>query len=47
MPRKKEEERCPIELGIKNYKILTNDDEVCIPSLSRILLAVQIKLAHR
>ena len=26
--------------GIQNYQILTNDDEVCIPSLSSILLAV-------
>ena len=27
--------------GIQTYQILTNDDEVCIPSLSSILLAVQ------
>ena len=26
--------------GIKTNQILTNDDEVCIPSLSSILLAV-------
>ena len=26
--------------GIQNYQILTNDDEVCIPRLSSILLAV-------
>jgi hypothetical protein len=26
--------------GIQTYQILTNDDEVCIPSLSSILLAV-------
>ena len=28
------------KLGIQTYQILTSDDEVCIPSLSRILLAV-------
>ena len=27
--------------GIQTYQILTNDDEVCIPSLSSILLAVR------
>ena len=26
--------------GIQTYQILTNDDEVCMPSLSSILLAV-------
>ena len=26
--------------GIQTYQIVTNDDEVCIPSLSSILLAV-------
>ena len=34
------------EIGIKiqeAYKILTNDDEVCIPSLSSILLALLFK----
>ena len=30
-----------LKLGIQTYQILTNDDEVCIPSLSSILLAVQ------
>ena len=29
-----------LKLGIQTYKILTNDDDVCIPSLSSILLAV-------
>ena len=29
-----------LALGIQTYQILTNDDEVCIPSLSGILLAV-------
>ena len=31
-----------VKLGIQTYQILTNDDEVCIPSLSSILLAVLI-----
>ena len=38
MPKKKE---MALNLGIQTYKILTNDDEVCIPSLSSILLAVR------
>ena len=29
-----------LKLGIQTYQILTNDDEVCISSLSSILLAV-------
>ena len=29
-----------LKLGIQTYQILTNDDEVGIPSLSSILLAV-------
>ena len=29
-----------LKLGIQIYQILTNDDEVCIPSLFSILLAV-------
>ena len=35
--------------GIKTYQILTNNDEVCIPSLFSILLAVRhsiIELVH-
>ena len=28
------------KLRIQTYQLLTNDDEVCIPSLSTILLAV-------
>ena len=28
--------------GIQTYQILTNEDEVCIPSLSSILLAVWV-----
>ena len=31
-----------LKLGIKTYQILTNDDEVCIPSLSSISLAVSM-----
>ena len=31
-----------LKLGIQNFQILTNDDEVCIPSLSSILLAVAV-----
>ena len=30
--------------GIHTYQILTNDDEVCIPSLSSILLALKPKV---
>ena len=35
--------------GIKTHQILTNDDEVCIPSLSSILLAVLVPggFSHR
>ena len=29
-----------LKLGIQTYQILTNNDEVCIPYLSSILLAV-------
>jgi hypothetical protein len=32
---------------IQTYEILTNDDEVCIPSLSSILLAVLLVLAKK
>ena len=31
-----------LELETQTYQILTNNDEVCIPSLSSTLLAVQI-----
>ena len=30
-----------LKFGIQTYQILTNDDEVCIASLSSILLAVR------
>ena len=33
-----------LKSGIQTYQILTNYDEVCIPSLSSILLAVFEKL---
>jgi hypothetical protein len=36
-----------LKLGIETYQILTNDDEVCIPSLSSILLAVLIRFIKR
>ena len=32
--------KLPLNSGIQTYQILTNDDEVCIPSLSSILLAL-------
>ena len=38
MPKKK---KLALKLGIKTYQILTNDDEVCIPCLSSILIAVR------
>ena len=31
-----------LNLGIQTYQILTNDDKVCIPSLSSILIAVKM-----
>ena len=37
MPKNK---KLALNSGIQSYQILTNDDEVCIPSLSSILLAV-------
>ena len=37
MPKKK---KLALNSGIQTYQILTNDDEVSIPSLSSILLAV-------
>ena len=33
-----------LKLGIQTYQILTKDDEVCIPSLPSILLAIQVIL---
>ena len=37
MPKNK---KLALNSGIQAYQILTNDDEVCVPSLSSILLAV-------
>ena len=31
-----------LKLGIQTYQVLTNNDEVCIQSLSIILLAVRV-----
>ena len=39
MPKYK---KLALKLGIQTYQIVINDDEVCIPSLSSILLAVRI-----
>ena len=36
-----------LELGIMTYQILTNNDEVCTPSLSSILLAVLILVIEK
>ena len=38
MPQNK---KLALNSGLQTYQILTNDDEVCIPSLSSILLAVK------
>ena len=35
-----------LRLGIQTYEISTNDDEVCIPSLSSILLAAPLNLQY-
>ena len=43
MPKKK---KLALKLGIQAYQILTNDDEVCVPILSSILLAVLHKVFH-
>ena len=37
MPKNK---KLALKLGVQTDQILTNNDEVCIPSLSSILLAV-------
>ena len=41
MPKNK---KLALKIVIQTYQILTNDDEVCIPGLSGILLAVQESL---
>ena len=40
MPKNK---KLALKSGIQTYQILTIDDEVCIPSVSSILLAVYIR----
>ena len=37
-----ESKKLALKLRIQTYKILTKNYEVCIPSLSSILLAVQV-----
>ena len=44
MPKKIK--KLALNSGIRNYQILTNDDEVFIPSLSSILLAVNPSPAY-
>ena len=39
--KKKKKKKLALNSGIQTNQILTNDDEVCIPCLSSILLAVQ------
>ena len=41
---KKINKKLALNSGIQTNQILTNDDEVCIPRLSGILLAVKTKL---
>ena len=43
MPKNK---KLALKLGIQTYQILTKDDEVCIPSLSSIFLAIQYIFSH-
>ena len=38
--KRKNNKELALQSGIQTYQILTNDDEVCVPSLSSILLAV-------
>jgi hypothetical protein len=41
MPYKRQKDKkLALKLEIQTYQILTNDDELCIPSISIILLAV-------
>ena len=44
---KKRKKKLALNSGIQTYQILTNDDEVCIPSFSSILLAVKSVAASR
>ena len=38
--KRQNDKKLALKLGIQTYQILTKDDEVSIPSLSSILLAV-------
>ena len=40
----KQIKKMALKLGIETYQILINDDEVCIPRLSNILLAVNFPM---
>ena len=46
MPKKIIRNWLNVNSGLQTYQILTNDDEVCIPSLSSILLAVKDRVAR-
>ena len=37
-------QKLALNTGLQTYQILTNDDEVCIPSLSIILLVVMSEI---
>ena len=39
-----ENNKLALKLAIQTYRILKNNDEVCIPSLSSILLAVYMEV---
>ena len=43
MPKK---DKLALKLEINTYQILTNDDKVCITSLSSILLAVPVSASY-
>ena len=38
--KRQKDKKSDSKLGIQTYQMLANDDEVCIPSISCILLAV-------
>ena len=39
--KSQKDKKLALKLGIQTYQILTNHDEVCVPSLSSIFLAVK------
>ena len=39
-PYQRQKKKLALNSELRTYQILTDDDEVCIPSLSSILLAV-------